>query len=222
MEYQEYCLRIDVPPNFDEDTLVGWFEGLPDVSGYAMFEFADWAKEENPHVHAYVRTTMTSKNLRNKLVRATWRAGTGNGSYSLKICDPSKRDQYAAYCCKGSAKDEVPCIVWLSGWIYQECWVHQMHKQYWDTNVKLRSIPKSGSLVTRLLALAKEQRVPWSDKTRLAELFIEMQIANHKPINVFSAKAVCQTVSCLLCPDGAGVKELAVAIFPPDIPYNFQ
>lgn len=214
-------MRIDVPATYEEDSLVGWFETIPDVTGFAMFEFGDWEKELNPHIHAYVRTTLSARNLRNKIVRASWRAGTGNGSYSMKICDPTKRDQYAAYCCKGSAKDEVPCIVWLSGWLYQESWVHDMHKRYWEANHQLRAMPKTGNLVTKLLGLAKEQHVPWADKTRLAELFIEMQIANNKPINVFAAKAVCQTVSCLLCPDGQGVKELAVAIFPPDIPYNF-
>jgi hypothetical protein len=217
--YFEYAVRIDVAPDWDESRISDWFDSLPDATGFCMFEFADWEKEENPHVHAYVRTTLTGQNLRNKIRRLEWKSGVGNGSYSLKVCTDLAK--YSAYCCKSSSRDEVPVIVWLSGWAFTEDWTRQKHVEYWKVNDSVRPVVTKGSAVSLLLEKCKEARVQWDDKTRIAEYYINLQISRNKPISIHAARAVCHTVSCLLAPDSSAVKELAVLIFPPDIPYNF-
>jgi len=221
MSFSEYAIRIDLVPNYSEDDVQAFFTSLPDSTGFAVFELTNWESDENPHLHAYVRSTINSTNLRNKIRRVVWKAGTGNGSYSLKACDDVGR--YAAYCAKGAARDVIPVVLWTCGWTFNDAYMLEKHREYWSVNATLRAEkPVKGPAVTRLLNACKEARVLSDDKTRIALEYIDMQLRDNKPINIFAARSICNTVSCLLCEDHEAKRQLAALIFPPDIPYNFS
>lgn len=220
MSYTTYAVRIDLIPDYDEDAIQSFFDGLPDCTGFAVYEVTNWESDENPHLHAYVRSTINSTNLRNKIRRVVWKSGQGNGSYSLKNCDDLSR--YAAYCSKGAGKGVHAVVIWQNGWQFTDEYFVEKHVEYWNVNATLReAAPAKGPMVTRLLMACKEAMVSSDDKHRIAIEYIDMQLRANKPINVFSARGVCNTVACLLCEDGEAKRQLAALIYPPDIPFNF-
>lgn len=222
--YAEFCLRVDVTALAHEDAIKDMIERLPDVSYFAFVEFGDYDKLENEHVHAYIRTTATDRAVRERIRRLVGPTARGNKAYSLKSADPGLLDRYERYCCKGQDRETPPLLLGAIGIKYNEDWFMRRQAEYYEEADTLRAPTNKAlcgpKLVARLLEICRSVGIAWDARDQIAQEYIKLYIGWGKPINVYSAKGVVNTVSCLLSDGEEGVKWLAGQIAPPDCP-NF-
>jgi len=189
----KYALRVDVLPTTREklDTFLtkhceAWIVAYEEAG-------------DNKHIHAIIDSHKKDKDLRNALRLL----GTGNRSYSLKQCTDDYVD-YIRYICKGVDKDQPPVIWTYQGLDYSEEVIREAHDKYWVTNeaykenASKRRKLDSVTVVEALEKLAKEKGLKGFDRVGVANLYISMYVAARKPINLYSARAVVNTVCCVL------------------------
>lgn len=197
-----YALRVDEGPDVS-----GW------LSRYASTFIAvrESHEGENPHLHVLFRSTQRMSALRKACQRAF---PGGNGSYSLKKCTDDVSG-YERYICKGDSESSLPEVVVKQGIEYTDDWVKDNHAAYWVNNAAIhenrqaRKRIKSATAVEKLEEICKNLGVKWNDRVRIAEEYIKVCVNARKAINVFQVRAVVNSVSCLLCPDGQAVNLLA-------------
>lgn len=168
---------------------------------------------DNHHVHIILDSVKSIKVLRSSLVR-TFPECVGNKGYSLKVCDDDY-DAYIRYICKG--EPGVPPIVWCKqGLHYTAEHIEAAHEKYWVNNEALkencrkRVKVEKENIVEQVEKLAKAAGLKGHDRVGVAHLYIRLFRDARKGINVFAARAVVNTVCCLL--EGSGEDYLASKI----------
>lgn len=208
----QYSLRADYKEG-DQALLSAWLSAIATVF-LVVYEEHDG---ENPHVHCVFSS---DKNL--SAVRVSFKRKftdkVGNGGYSLKECDENV-DAYMRYMCKGDSKDNDPVVLIHQGQDYTEEKVKAAHDAYWVNNAALsenkkkrKAIPNCSTVIEKLEFVCKEKGVRKNDKQAIAAEYIKMMKDARKPINVFAAKAVVNTVCVLLDDSGEAAETLASII----------
>lgn len=201
-----YSLRADVIGETFEVDVKQW---MRQWDGYLLvFETADG---ENPHVHAIIHTSDNLKKIRNSFTRK-FTGHTGNKAYSLKKCD-DEFEAYIRYMCKGSSATDEP-VVWAQcGLKYTEEVIRDAHGMYWVNNRAIQINKAKAVKVEKLKPVelvereAKKLGLKGHDREGIARVYIRLWRDARKPINVYAARGVVNTVSLLL--DGGAEEDLA-------------
>jgi len=155
------------------------------------------------HVHVYGRSTLKFKGFQSA-VRRSFPEHIGNGGYSLKECDAEVYD-YLKYICKGEGEGQYPDIICRQGLEYSDEKIVELHEAYWCTNAVLLENSKKrdnlklkGNIVERIEKEAKQLGLLGHDREEVAKLYCKMYVDARKPVNVYHAKGVVNTVCALL------------------------
>lgn len=205
----QFALRMDYDRDADRGTLSHWVSANADRY-LVVFETADG---ENPHIHAIIHSTKTIATLRASFKRA-FPTKTGNASYSLKKCDKEFRD-YELYMCKGVDRDTPPVVEMRQGLEYTDEAIAEAHGKYWVNNAAIQQAREERKnalkldIVEAVEKVCKEKGVRSHDRKGIALVYIRMKVRSKRGINLFQARAVVNTVSCLLDDTGDTEEDLA-------------
>lgn len=204
-----YALRADLTDGVAEG-LVAWLVAV--ATTYLVVKESH--DGENPHVHVYMESDKKLAAIRKDFQRK-FPGNQGNAGYSLKECNDDI-DAYGRYMCKGTDRDTLPDIVARQGLLYTDEWVQDMHDQYWVNNDSLMSNKRKracmGNVVEKVELECKAKGIRYDQRKEIALEFVSMYAAAAKPINVFYARQVVNTVSCLLDDSGRAKDLLAAEI----------
>jgi len=203
-------LRADVFDGF-KPRLIKWLTAV--ALGWIV------AYEEsgsNKHVHLILDSGFDIKKLRNSFTR-TFEECVGNKGYSLKFCDDDF-DAYIRYICKGDDKDSPPVVWSRQGLGYTDDSIKLAHEMYWVNNdaivansKKRRAVEKE-NIVEQVEKKAKALGLKASDRVGVAQVYIRLFRDARKGINVFAARAIVNTVCCLLDEGSSSENYLAMKI----------
>lgn len=202
-----YAIRMDVIDSMKK-RVSEWLSGagngficVKEVSG------------DNHHVHIILDSVKSIKVLRSSLTRS-FPECVGNKGYSLKFCDDDY-EAYIRYICKG--EPGVPPVVWCNqGLRYTAEDIEKAHEMYWVNNEALQENAKKRvkvakeNIVEQVEKAAKAAGLKGHDRLGVAKIYIRLFRDARKGINVFAARAVVNTVCCLL--EGSGEDYLASKI----------
>jgi len=203
-----YALRLDVS-DADQPRVSAWVS----ANSSAFLVVHETAADENPHVHAILHSTKKLPALRAAFKRA-FEDKVGNGAYSLKECNDDI-EAYMRYMCKGAAKDDLPRVWARQGLLYTEPLCVSAHEEYWVNNASIKSNKRKRSALTgetiveKLERICKEKGIKSHNREDIAVQYITHYKDARKPINVFSARAVVNTVAVLLDEQGDTIRLLA-------------
>lgn len=187
-----YCLRID--HHYDETLQYVESHGM---SGWAVREVSG----DNEHWHWYLETDVfkNANAFRQSLTRKV-PALKGNGSYSLKECDENY-ERYWQYMAKGDSNGSGVVPAWRHGLLWTDEKLEELHEAYWAENSQVAKKRKLGPIRDVVLEKAKAAGLTWEQPYAIQKIYIKELIARHKPINVFSVRAACNLIACLLAPN---------------------
>lgn len=191
-----YALRADVIGDFRVEVQ----QWIKQWDSYLMVY--EEAGDENPHVHAIIHTSQTLKQLRNSFTYK-FKEHTGNKAYSLKKCDDDF-EAYIRYICKGKDKDSQPVVLAKCGLKYDDEVIKAGHEMYWVNNAALVINRKKEVKLEKLKPVelvekeAKRLGLKGHDREGIAKVYIRLWRDARKPINLYAARAVVNTVCCLL------------------------
>lgn len=172
--------------------------------------------DDNPHYHVVFRSSKRIATLREAVRRAV--PDSGNGAYSLKKCGPDV-ERLEQYCCKGPDAESLPELVMQQGIEYSAERIKELHDRYWVENNQIqanrlkRKRIRNATIVELVEEEVKHKGIRATSATareEIAEVYIRMQMAARKPINLFHCKGVVNTVHCLISGDDQAVKDLAM------------
>lgn len=213
MSVLRYALRLDVQDNDSwRKRLSEWCSG--NANGFIVAFESTGEEGENTHIHAILDSVKSIKQLRNSLTRG-FPECVGNKGYSLKLCDDDY-DAYIRYICKGVSDTEEPVIWCKQGLKYTAKDINDAWQMYWvnnkaiEENAKKRKRVEKESIVEQVEKLAKREGLKGHERVEVAKIYIRLFRDARKGINVFAAKAVVNTVCCLL--DGSAEDFLASKI----------
>lgn len=174
---------------------------------FAVIEDGD--QGQNTHIHAIMYSDKKLAALR-KAIQRQFPEERGNGFYSLKECDQDI-DAYMRYMCKGSSKESMPVILGYCGLDYNKSSIVDWHNAYWVNNEALAKNKKkrkgkdAGTVTEILEKRCKEKKIRADEREKIAHEYIRMYAEWRKPINVFAARAVVNTVCVILEEDGGTI-----------------
>ena len=203
-----YALRVDVVPGL-RPKLSEWLSGV--AQGFIC---AREVEGDNEHVHLIIDSDRNIKQLRNSFTKK-FPECCGNKGYSLKVCDDDF-EAYIRYICKGASKESPPDIWCRQGLFYTEQMIVDSHSKYWVNHSALRENARKrirvedGNVVEQVEKEAKRLGLKGFDREGVAKIYIRLFRDARKGINVFAARAVVNTVCCLL--EGSGEDLLASKI----------
>jgi len=205
-----YALRLDV---FNTDVFKSRVSTWLSANGngfIAAYEVAN----DNHHIHVILDSVKSMKVLRSSLTRS-FPECVGNKGYSMKVCDDDY-EAYIRYICKGEDKSMPPVIWCRQGLLYTPEHIEKAHEAYWVNNTALvenarkRVKVEKENIVEQVEKEAKKRGLKGHQRVEVAQIYIRLFRDARKGINVFAARAVVNTVCCLL--EGSGEDYLASKI----------
>lgn len=179
------------------------------LSVFLSFSFLEWlvCREQaaEDHCHIYARGALKLKGLQAAFKRFFPEHG-GNGGHSIKECDNQVYD-YQKYICKGASEDEPPIIISRQGLLFTDEYIAELHAAYWVSNVEIKATAKkrdhlrlNGSIVEQVEREAKKLKLSGAcyDREAVAAIYVKLYVDARKPVNVYHAKGVVNTVCALL------------------------
>lgn len=156
---------------------------------------------DNDHIHVYLQTSKNAQALRKSFI-TKFPDLKGNEGYSLKACNTTP-EEYVKYCCKGAAHGQAPVVVCRQSLVYTPDRIAELHEAYWATNLEIQAAKRRrlltrATVVEQVEAECKRTAVRASDREAIAKVYISLYVGLKKPISIFHAKSVLNTVSCLL------------------------
>lgn len=206
----KYALRLDVDINW-QSRVSKWHSENADG-----FIVAFEAVGDNLHIHSIFDSHKSIKVLRQSLTRA-FPERVGNKGYSMKKCDDNY-EAYIRYICKGEDSKNPPQIWCKQGLLYGQDAIDMAHGMYWVNNESLkenaakRAKVEKESIVDQVEKLAKQASLKSHDRIEISKIYLRLFRDARKPINVFAARAVVNTVCLLLDENGNGEDHLASKI----------
>lgn len=201
-EYNDYAIRLD---GTDHSKLTAFL----DSDGGAYLVVRELA-ESNSHYHAIIHSKKKLPAFRSAFVRAVLDGQHGNGAYSItRVKDI---DKYERYMTKGDSEAELPVVVGRNGVKYNDEWVRETHDRYWKVNDELNAKRRKLSMVEAVVCMAKEEKIAWSNREKLALLYIRELADRDKAINIFSVRSNLNLVQIKLCPDDTAIADLAAVV----------
>lgn len=196
--YYDYSLRVD---GTDSAKLLEWLAG--DTGSYMVVRELH---DSNPHFHVVLRSKKKIQPLR-MAFRRKFPELSGNGGYSITAV--RDLDKYHRYMCKGADRDTMPDVVGSNGIGYGAEQIEEYHARYWATNEERQRSLAALPVAENVLCTAREEGVSWSNREKLAELYIRELVRRDKAINLHAVKAAVSLLQCKLCPDDSAIKDLA-------------
>lgn len=194
----EYSGRLDLNADLTKEKALAYLS-----KWFATYFVVEENNEQldNPHLHLFGRSEKTITQLRNAVNRAGWK---GNKCYSLKTCDVDT-ERYVRYMCKGPDASTGPTIIARQGFDYTDEFISQQHEAYWDENKALglrkRKLEKAAAysnLVAYVTDECKRRAIGGLEREKIAEIVVEYYAEHNKPLNVYYARGVVNTVSVKL------------------------
>lgn len=164
----------------------------------------------NEHWHWYLEVSGV-RNIQAFRVALTRAAPDlkGNGAYSAT--DVKDVDKYTRYMCKGESEGAGPEVSWRNSILYDDDKVEELHVAYWTENKNLKK-RKVGSMIDSVLDDCKREGLVWTDRDKIAELYLREVIKRARPLNTYSAKSACNTIQVLLCPGDEAIQMFAATV----------
>lgn len=194
------ALRVDVPAiQGFKQKFISW---VSKFDGYIVAHEAPTV--ENKHVHCIIETKKSEKAFRSAFVRE-FPECVGNKGYSLKVCDDDY-EAYIRYICKGESEIVPPDIWACNGLLYGPQVVEQAHKKYYVNQAAVIENRKKEKEVSKLKPVelvereCKRMGVQGFDREGIAKMYLRLWRDARKPINVYAARAVVNSV-CLCLSD---------------------
>lgn len=193
-----YAIRIDATDFTDKATWLNKDGG----AWWAVKELED----SNSHFHIHLYSSRNITAVRRDFQRS-FPDLKGNGAYSITaVRDVEAYDKYMA---KGGSDGALPEVVGRNGIQYSDDWVQEQHEAYWETNRKLASSGRKLPILDFVVQECKRQRIDYSNREKIAKIYIKEQADRNKPINTFAARSAVNLISLKLCPDDTVLDELA-------------
>lgn len=174
------------------------------INGWGVREVAHGPDGDNEHWHFHLWGDRSIKALRCTFNRKVTEL-KGNGAYSMTVVKDA--DKYDRYMAKGEGDNALPEVVYSSSLTYNDDMIKQLHTDYWNQHKKLKR-KREGSMIDWVIDEAKNQRVQWSDRAKLAEIYIREVGERGKPINLHAVRSNLNAVQFALCPDDGLLKIL--------------
>lgn len=128
----------------------------------------------NPHYHAYIETELKENTLRQRIKRL----GLTASDFSLKKCDPNRKDEYIQYLFN-QKHDNIPTLISTLNYDSEHLHKLQIQAQSIASEYANRQNSERNSKPT-VYELAKEIHQKFSLKYRIAENYLEaIQITNN-------------------------------------------
>lgn len=198
MSHYEYSIRVD---GNDSGKLLEWLAA--DGGAYMVVREL---QDSNPHMHVVLHSKKKIQPLRMSF-RRKFPELSGNGGYSITAV--RDLDKYMRYMCKGPDEDTPPDVVGAEGMAYGADAINDWHVRYWDTAAQLGRRTAALPVAGAVLHAAQEEQVAWSNREKLAELYIRELVRRDKSINVYAVKGAVSLLQCKLCPDDTAIKDIA-------------
>lgn len=204
-----YALRVDFREGGFKDKFLSWLTTVA-LAWIVVYEAESL---ENRHVHLILDSEKDIKQLRNSFTKK-FPECAGNKGYSLKVCRDDY-DAYIRYICKGSSPNEPPVVWSRQGLDYTDENIASAHAKYWVThaalkeNSKKRARVEKENIVEQVEREAKKLGLKEYQRDDVARVYIRLFRDARKGINVFAARAVVNTVCCLL--EGGDKSETTLA-----------
>lgn len=201
-----FSLRVDV---FGWNCLDQLDKFLQRFDSYFVVE----EQANNLHYHVWFSSDETIKAVRARFTRLFPDHNGNKGMYSLVQCDQNYQ-RYLQYMCKGKEFNDGPVIKLRQGYLFTDDWVYDTHCAYWlengtiEESKALRQGAKlKGNMVEQVEAECKRLGIT-HDRVEIAKVYIRLMTAMKKPISVYAAKSVVNTVQVVLDND-YGLDKLA-------------
>lgn len=195
------ALKISLRVDKCVDDVEAWL----DSRGFGGFGVRECATD-NEHYHFYVEADF--KNMQSFRVQLTKAVPglKGNGAYSAT--EVKDVDKYVRYMCKGES-DGAGCeVVWRHTLVYTEEFCEELHSEYWTENRRLKK-RKAGAVIDAVIDECKRQDVAWTNRSKIAELYVREIAQRARPLNQFSAKSGVNAIQLALCPDDSAIHMFA-------------
>lgn len=167
-------------------------------------------EDSNPHYHGVIHTSKKIAAFRAALKRAMPELN-GNGSYS--VSQVRELEKYQRYMLKGESRAVGPDIVASYGLTYSDDeWRAERHDAFWDEADEITRRRKARPVVEEVLAMCREKRLHWQDRSSIAEIYIRTLVQRDKAINLYSVKSSVNLIQVKLCPDDSAIKDLAALV----------
>lgn len=194
----QFALRLDYKVEFYDRIL-----SLLVLASRYFAVIEEGSEGQNTHIHAILYSDKTIASIR-KAIQRLFPEERGNGFYSLKACDQDI-DAYMRYMCKGVDSETMPNIFGYCGLDYSKSKITEWHEQYWVNNAALKVNKKKrkeasekGTITEILEQRCKKLKLKACEREKIAHEYIKMYVEWRKPINVFAARAVVNTVVAIL------------------------
>lgn len=196
-EHLRVAIRVDIKDG-TKDLLARW---LPKVAEGFLVCYEEAG--ENKHVHGILECGTRKITAIRQCFRRDFEGYSGNGSYSIKVCDDNWR-AFIRYICKGLSKDVPPVIWFKQGLDYTDEAIRRAHEDFYVSqravveSAERRSRIKKENLVEEIEKECKKRCIKGYDRVEIAKIYLNMFRDARKGVNLFAAKAVVNTVSMLL------------------------
>lgn len=196
-----FALRLDGEWSVLKDRCLQWIAKYQ-LGGFCVRETCD--QQQNVHVHLLLTSPESLKlpALRKGLL-LLFPEFRGNSSYSFTTV--RDLEKYIRYLCKGT-ESTLPEIVWQ----HMHLDAQAQHDAYWAENKqKYRpTLPLSDFVIEK----ARSEGVEYSNRGKLAEIWVREAVARKKPVNVFQVRSQLNMIQCVLCPTDQQILNLAAEI----------
>lgn len=164
-------------------------------------------ENSNPHFHVVLHTRRKPQAVR-MAFRRQFPDRSGNASYS--IATVRDLDKYHRYMMKGESASVDANVVASNGIQYSNAeWQREQHDAYWQVNQELREADDRRPVVDVVLEACRTSAVDWSNREKIAEVYIRELVHRDKPINLHSVRSCVSLIQVKLCPDDKAILDLA-------------
>ena len=197
-EHYEYAIRVD---GSSSAKLIEWLE-----ADGGSFLVVKELEDSNPHFHVVLHSSRKLQAVRMAFRRAMPEC-CGNGAYS--ISQVRDLDKYERYIMKGESESVLPHVVSSKGVKYTQEWIKETHERYWSQRSEQDAARREMNVQEAVLQACMEQQIAWSNREKIAEVYIRELVCRDKPINLFSVRSAICLLQVKLCPDDSAVLDLA-------------
>lgn len=194
--------RLDAVAGVNDETLVKWLETvgtdlilvhhvLPQMEGTKWDTLKPYEDTTNPHYHFYLNTSYKSAQSLAYQLKKTFTVGKTD--WSIKPCDPERRDEYWQYLFNEKHGNKVRLIK-----SFTDLETHKLKAQAISEDFKGRHKGKAKEvtqwqLITELVDMIKTMAIDPANTTEISELCIKMHIRHRKAFCFYSIERIVVT-----------------------------
>jgi hypothetical protein len=186
-DFKEYRLRFDGTRDLDQRA-IAFLKKRSD--GYILVHHV--TETENPHYHAYVRSTVSQGNLSNYLKKEF---GVSKSDYSCKSCKTDRKLEFWSYLFN-TKKGNVPTLVSYEGISPLEVALAQETAKQITSEFETR-MKADNKKLTKFDIAEKLSKEKFKDHGELYDAVVKTLHANRMCSNSFVVKDIMSTTLCI-------------------------